>query len=101
MSYMKPEIFEDSYYEVDTNSGTEIIPCSVVGCYNVCRQRSLEDYLEGQPYDNGMTKAYPKHGWVARMSAPGYTDCTDWTAHRSEEAARDYLDDMYGDGEEA
>jgi G:T-mismatch repair DNA endonuclease (very short patch repair protein) len=41
-----------------------------------------------------------KHGWVGRMSAPGYMDCTTWSACETEEAMRAELESMYGEDEE-
>ena len=52
--------------------------------------------LEGKPYNPDETLER-KTGWLARMSAPGYMDCTNWTVHDSEEAAKEYLEEMYGD----
>jgi hypothetical protein len=34
-------------------------------------------------------------GWGARLSAPGYADCTEWAVHETEEEAREYLADAY------
>jgi hypothetical protein len=39
-------------------------------------------------------------GWGARLSMPGYLDCTSWTVCETEEEARAYLEDTYGDDEE-
>lgn len=39
-----------------------------------------------------------KGAWMARLSAPGYLDCTEWTGPFETEAeARAYLSDTYGD----
>ncbi len=43
-----------------------------------------------------------KHGWLARLSASGYMDCTEWCAYETEEEAKAALVEMYGtndDGE--
>lgn len=34
------------------------------------------------------------YGYGARLSAPGYLDCTDWVVFPSEEEANDYLLDL-------
>jgi len=34
-------------------------------------------------------------GWGARLSAPGYMDCTDWSLYDSEKEAHDELCDQY------
>ena len=39
-------------------------------------------------------------GWGARLSAPGYLDCTDWAVHDTEAEAHEYLTDMYGDDDD-
>lgn len=33
--------------------------------------------------------------WGARLSAPGYMDCTDWAVFDTEEEAREYIRDEY------
>lgn len=38
-------------------------------------------------------------GYGARLSAPGYPDCTEWAVFDSCEAAEEYLVEMYGDEE--
>jgi hypothetical protein len=52
-------------------------------------------YIEGEPLDTDTT-LNAKAGWLARLSAPGYMDCTDWTAHETEQDAIDYLIETYG-----
>lgn len=40
--------------------------------------------------------------FCARLSAPGYTDCTDWSGpFDTEDAAHEYLNDTYGTDEES
>ena len=39
-------------------------------------------------------------GFGARMSAPGYLDCTDWAIFDSQEGAAEYLLDQFGPEEE-
>jgi len=108
MPFMEPQIYESDYIEIDGPMGTEIVPCDVDN-FDVPeikewpKQGGSEDdraipgplalYCENK-------WAYTiehKHGFVARMSASGYMDATDWTAHESEEAACKYLDEMYGE----
>jgi hypothetical protein len=36
-------------------------------------------------------------GYGARMYAPGYSDCTEWSVYDSIEAAEAALDEMFGD----
>jgi len=53
-------------------------------------QIDLEDYVDGK---------YIEHweiiGWGARLSAPGYLDCTDWSVFDTEREAKEYLRDTY------
>ena len=39
-------------------------------------------------------------GYGARLSAPGYLDCTEWAVFETEDEAREYLEEMYPDDEE-
>jgi hypothetical protein len=88
--FMKPEIERNYYYSVETTDGTEIIPANVVGS-----KGRIADFCHGTPLDNQPCEM--QYGVIARMSAPGYLDCTDWSAHGTEEEALAYLNDMYGD----
>lgn len=98
MSHMVPTIEQAEYYAIETDNGTEIVPLDV--CGTVAATADLADYLQGSPDD---PEEQPElcTGWLWRLSAPGYLDCTDWSAADSEEeAARDCLE-MFGsqDGE--
>lgn len=97
MSFMQREVYFGQYYSVETFAGTCIIPIEVSGV--VRSLDDLVDYCEGtirSDEDNADWDAL-KSGWLARMTAPGYMDCTDWSAHPTEEDAESYLADMYGD----
>ena len=39
-------------------------------------------------------------GWGARMSAPGYLDCTEWVVFETVEEAYEYLDEYYGEDDD-
>ena len=39
-------------------------------------------------------------GWGARLSAPGYLDCTEWTVFDTEQEAYQFLEDHYPEDEE-
>lgn len=52
-------------------------------------QGSLERHPQPDPQD------YPA-GWYARLSAPGYLDCTDWSGpFKTEEEALQYVMELY------
>lgn len=93
MSFMAPTIEHGQYYAIETTEGTEIIPLDVCGIVET--SADLAEYLQGEP-DEPEEQPAACSGWLWRMSAPGYLDCTDWSAAESEEqAARDCLE-MYG-----
>lgn len=100
MSFMEPQIYEDSYFEIETINGTECIPCSVCGIYTTTKRENLLDYCDDDRVYNPEERVSPRHGWICRMSAPGYMDCTPWTAFKTEQACMEYLDEMYGDDDE-
>ena len=98
MSFMKPQIYRGDYFEVDTSTGTEIVPADIVGGGRTASiaVEALLNYLEGTPDDaDGLIEI--KRGWLARMSAPGYMDCTEWMAFETQWEALVYLVDHYMD----
>ena len=67
MGFMKPQVYEGDYFEVDTSIGTEIVPCDMLGSSEPCFPRaSLESFLEGEP-DEPDEPVESKHGWLARL----------------------------------
>lgn len=107
MSFMRPCIYKMHYFEVDGPHGTEIVPGDVDN-FDV---PEIRNWPKGESEDD---RAIPgplamycendwaytierKSGYVGRMSAPGYMDCTSWVAGASEDEVRAELDRMYGD----
>lgn len=58
---------------------------------------ATDDILGDTEIGNGESYTITRqHGWFARLSAPGYLDCTDWAGPFStEEEARDHIADTY------
>jgi hypothetical protein len=54
---------------------------------------ALRAYVNGHRFDS----VELVEGWGARLSAPGYLDCTDWCVFDTEEEAVAYLDETYGE----
>jgi hypothetical protein len=54
----------------------------------------IRQYTDGKPQSWENVK-----GYGARLSAPGYLDCTEWTVFDIEDEAREYLEEMYPDDE--
>jgi len=98
--FMRPEIDGPvDVWEVSYDHGsTAWIPCDAVGS----EHEHLADYVEGtvDRDDEGQIIAERRTGvWIARLSAPGYMDCTEWSVHDSLRAAEGYLVELYDDGE--
>lgn len=98
MAFMQQYVTHGDYFEVDTTAGTEIVPADVIGRTCATDVSALLNYLEGTPLDDDELCPI-KTGWLSRMTAPGYMDCTAWSAHATEKEAIDYLTEMYGDDE--
>ncbi len=85
--FMQKEIHQCKFRLVDTTHGTVVVPDFVDTGYN------LEPYCEGKIQEVGEWR----DGWVGRMSAPGYMDCTEWVYGETKELVDGMLDDLYGD----
>jgi hypothetical protein len=97
MAFMQKQTERFSAWQVETTTGTELVPADLVGEETGKDCRGLEDYLEG----GQLERAVLVKGWFARLSAPGYMDCTDWSGpFKSEKEAMDYLCELY-DAEDA
>lgn len=97
MAFMHPVAEHFAAYHVETNCGTEIVPEDVCGSINASALRAddlerLYDYLEG----TDVTGVERKEGWYARLSAPGYLDCTSWDGpYATEEEALEAVKEQY------
>lgn len=93
--FMQPEIIHTPYWEVSANRGeTHIVPA------NVCDDPAhLQTYVEGRIArdEDGQVIADRKVGYLARLSAPGYLDCTEWSAFATQVDAEVYLIETYTD----
>lgn len=86
---MQPQI-EHSEWVVahDTPEGDEIYPADLFSAeevFNIYKDHITREQVE------------LKKGWGAQLSAPGYLDCTGWTLFESEEEAKEYLMEMFGE----
>ena len=111
-SHMKPEIFKGLAYSCDTTNGIEIVPQEVCGKIRGlalpgdalaegdknfdAAVKQLRNYLSsGSVMDIELVE-----GYLARLSAPGYTDSTEWGIYDSVEDAEADLAFMYGDDDD-
>lgn len=90
---MKPQIIYGEWIRVETNVGTEDLEGDLFK--GVPNEEDVRDYLEGDE----IYSIERITGYGARLSMPGYLDCTPWCVHTLEQDAKDYLTEMYGDGE--
>lgn len=82
------------WWQVETTAGTEFFPVELIG-KEPADSDAFELYCEGQ------VLSWEKiEGFGARLSAPGYLDCTEWTVFSSESDAEAYLENMYPEDEE-
>jgi hypothetical protein len=58
-------------------------------------EEALEDYVNGEVYSVTL-----RVGYGARLSAPGYMDCTEWAVFDTKEEAQAYLDETYPEDED-
>ncbi len=106
MSFMQPEIAHGKWIAAETTVGTEYIPQDVVGKLEALA--NVGDEINTDPPEHGDTIAKLRpylegdlqsaevvEGFGARLSAPGYMDCTDWTVLVSREEAVEHLADTY------
>lgn len=98
---------KQNWLRVETRCGTDFLPGEL--CLFVRNsdqdlpdakreeyKKAIWQYTEGEPQEwENIT------GYGARLSAPGYLDCTEWTVFDSEEEARAYLDEYYPEDEES
>jgi viroplasmin and RNaseH domain-containing protein len=56
---------------------------------------NIRDYVEDTPESWENIK-----GYGARLSAPGYLDCTEWSVFDTAEEAKAYLDENYPEEED-
>lgn len=101
MSFMERQIVYGRWIEVDGPCGIDAIPFDVV--YPSQNQKTLHPTFEDVRDYTENREAYSievRDGYGARLSAPGYMDCTEWSVFDTEDEAREYLDEYYPEDEE-
>lgn len=112
MSHLRHQAVHGLFLRVETLAGMTCIPADLVGVDEPFEEVLLgcdtsTDPVDGdmidrmEPYLDPSTEVVSVEcveGWFARLSAPGYTDCTEWSGpFASGEEAYDYLAEMYGE----
>lgn len=97
MSFMKPQIVYDRWFEIDYDNGIAYIPQDLIGKTVNPSFDEVKDYL---PDLKVLFDVRLLDGYGARLSAPGYMDCTEWSVFDTKEEAQDYLSEMYADDDD-
>jgi hypothetical protein len=98
--FMVPDIYQTDVWQIETSDGTELVPVNGPTCVDSDDPDDIRAALS--LYVNGKIQKDEKPAlflnvWLARLSAPGYMDCTDWTMHETRAEAESYLVETFGD----
>src|SRR5260370_41630348 len=112
MPFMQKQVTEKrAWIRVETSCGTEFIDTSTLGLlglrdsqtktHKLTAKEREEAISDLSPYCEGTIQEWETiRGYGARLSAPGYLDCTEWTVFDTAEEAQAYLDENFPDEEE-
>lgn len=98
MGFMQPQVWKTKWVTLDGDQGGISLPFEQL---SPDEQKAAIDgpvsvfadyYPDGEPLSMHM-----RVGWGARLSAPGYLDCTEWVVFEDEWDAREYLEMTYGE----
>jgi hypothetical protein len=102
MSFMQKQVTRKlRWIEIDGTHGTTWIPAE--DAPEVTRVVGNDDAMRNGAsvyYEGTVQSVTFVNGYGARLSAPGYMDCTEWTVFDTPEQAQAYLDEYYPDDEE-
>src|SRR4030095_607048 len=116
MSFMEREVTDkQAWFQIEGNSGTDCVPAWVVSyprMHRLCLDATvtaqdfprlftlLQSYVKDYTENTSIEGITLIEGYGARLSAPGYMDCTPWCVFDSEREAEEYLDENYPDEDE-
>lgn len=89
---MEKQVIYDRWIVIDTSNGTTAIPQALIGLQTQFTGEDVAPYIDGQ-----FISAELVDGYGARLSMPGYMDCTEWTVFTTEQDAWKFLSSMYDD----
>lgn len=101
MAFMEPQYQEGLWLEVLAKDGSlHYLPADLFS--KLPDEQELAIYIEVEPSkpEDPATLYTVVRGVGARLSAPGYLDCTDWFVHPNLEAATKWIEEEYGDDNE-
>lgn len=93
MSFMQRQIELGDWYVCETLYGTTYVDADLVTAKT---NEDLQMYCEGTVESFELVK----NKFGARLSAPGYMDCTEWVVFDTEKEAQDFLDEAYPEDDE-
>jgi hypothetical protein len=98
-----------SWLRVETTQGTEYLDSATLGLFVRNSEQTAQPLTERErteatrrimPYTEGLPKSWENvKGYGARLSAPGYLDCTEWLVFDTDEEAKAYLDETFPEDE--
>lgn len=105
-NFMQPQVTRlQNWLRVETTHGTEWVDSASLSLFvresetkthPMSEQERAETVKTIQPYTEGTPLSWENvKGFGARLSAPGYIDCTEWTVFDTEDEAREYLAETY------
>ena len=110
MAFMQQQISGPGMWvELDGTSGITALPFDVLSRHEQEIAESIDSDSEdpedlqahfGDYYDGKVQSVSTRTGFGARLSAPGYMDCTEWSVFDTESEAQAWLEEMYGEDSE-
>lgn len=104
MSFMQPQVTSNQrWIKVETSQGTTFVNVFDTGL-DIPGSIALNDEPESlaatieqlSQFTEGIPESWENiKGYGARLSAPGYLDCTEWSVFDTVEEAQAYLKDTY------
>jgi hypothetical protein len=104
MEFMKKEVTNHQWWiEIDGTQGITFVPYDVLSKDEITIAETCEDILEdaedtvdvasvfGGYYEGTVQSVTCRQGFGARLSAPGYLDCTEWTVFDTAKEAQSFL----------
>ena len=99
-----------NWLRVETTQGTEFISVAETSLFvrdSVTQTHPMTDAERAatiakiRPYTTGEPQSWENViGYGARLSAPGYLDCTEWSVFDTEDEANAYLEEMSDEPEQ-